>query len=338
MTAPRIRTTTVGSYPLPEWLLAQPSEQGLIDATRVIFDIQRQAGIDLPTDGEMYRFDPDHPDTNGMIEYFVHPMAGVRKDLGRSDAEAFRRQAGMGFRRRPAAVVEGPLGEGSLDLLSDCERAASVSGGPFKFTVTSPYMLARTLLDRHYRENFEALLMAVADVLAEQVRGLPCACVQLDEANIPGNPTDGPLAARAINRVLDAVDAGTERAVHLCFGNYGGQTIQKGAWEQILGFLNDLHCDHLVLELAHRPESDLDALKEVDSRIGIGIGVIDVKINHVETADEVAARIERAEKRLGGDGRLRWVHPDCGFWMLKRSVADRKIAALVAGRNLYLGG
>ena len=31
-----------------------------------------------------------------------------------------------------------------------------------------------------------------------------------------------------------------------------------------------------------------------------------------------------------GPGRVGWVHPDCGFWMLKRSVADRKIAALVA--------
>jgi 5-methyltetrahydropteroyltriglutamate--homocysteine methyltransferase len=61
-----------------------------------------------------------------------------------------------------------------------------------------------------------------------------------------------------------------------------------------------------------------------------------VKINHIESADEVAARIEIAEKRLGPD-RIGWVHPDCGFWMLKRSVADRKIAALVAGRNLYLG-
>jgi 5-methyltetrahydropteroyltriglutamate--homocysteine methyltransferase len=65
MTKPRIQTTTVGSYPVPEWLIALPSEQGIIDATRVIFDIQRQAGIDLPTDGELYRFDPDHPDTNG---------------------------------------------------------------------------------------------------------------------------------------------------------------------------------------------------------------------------------------------------------------------------------
>jgi len=34
---------------------------------------------------------------------------------------------------------------------------------------------------------------------------------------------------------------------------------------------------------------------------------------------------------------VKWIHPDCGFWMLKRSVADRKMAALVQGRDLYLG-
>ena len=33
--APRIKTTVVGSYPVPDWLLALPSEQALIDATRV---------------------------------------------------------------------------------------------------------------------------------------------------------------------------------------------------------------------------------------------------------------------------------------------------------------
>jgi len=38
-----------------------------------------------------------------------------------------------------------------------------------------------------------------------------------------------------------------------------------------------------------------------------------------------------------GPGRVRWVHPDCGFWMLKRSIADRKMEALVRGRDLYLG-
>ena len=87
---------------------------------------------------------------------------------------------------------------------------------------------------------------------------------------------------------------------------------------------------------AGAPVQDLDALKDVDAKIGVGIGVVDVKVNHIETADEVAARIETAEKILGKD-RVKWIHPDCGFWMLKRSVADRKMAALTAGRDKYLG-
>jgi 5-methyltetrahydropteroyltriglutamate--homocysteine methyltransferase len=330
---PEIRTTTVGSYPVPDWLAALPSEQARIDATRVVFDIQRQARIDLPTDGELYRFDVNHPETNGMIDYFLRPMAGIRSRVGRSDHEAFARKSTMQFRRKAAGVVEGPLGEGSLNLLADCALAAGVAGGPFKFTVTSPYMLARTLLDRHYG-GFEELTMALAEVLAAQVAGLPCDCLQVDEANIPGNPGDGPLAAVAINRVLDGFEG--RRAVHLCFGNYGGQTVQQGEWRALVEFLNLLHVDHLVLEMAHRPPGELAALRDVDPRTRLGIGVVDVKVNHVETPGEIARALDCAVKTLGA-GRIGWIHPDCGFWMLKRSVADAKIAALAKGRDLFLG-
>src|SRR6187402_1029160 len=99
---PRIRTTTVGSYPIPDWLAALPSEQARLDATRVIFDIQRQAGIDLPTDGELYRFDINHPDTNGMIDYFIRPLAGVSTAVGAGARRRFAGTAAMGFRRKPA--------------------------------------------------------------------------------------------------------------------------------------------------------------------------------------------------------------------------------------------
>ena len=331
--SPAIRTTTVGSYPVPEWLAALPSEQSLVDATRVVFDIQRQAGIDLPTDGELYRFDVNHPDTNGMIDYFVRRLGGIRSEIGRRDADAFRSKSEMRFRSKPAGVVVGPVTEGSLNLPDDCARAAAVAGGAFKFTLTSPYMLARTLLDEHYHD-LKRLTLAVADALAAQAAALECACVQVDEANVPGNPADGPLAAEAINRILAAVRG--EKAVHFCFGNYGGQTIQSGTWSALISFLNSLRADHLVLELAHRPPSDLEALREVDPRVGIGLGVVDIKVNHIETPEEVAHAIERAERVLG-PGRVRYAHPDCGFWMLKRSVADRKMSALVRGRDLYLG-
>lgn len=331
--SPQILTTTVGSYSQIDWLQIASSEQAVIDATQVVINTQRRLGIDLPTDGELYRFDPNHPDTNGMIEYFTRRLGGIRSEVGISDAQAFREKKEMGFRRKPSGVVVEEIGEGSLDLFTDCARAASVANGIFKFTLTSPYMLARTLLDNYYHD-FEALTLAIADALADQVPELPCACIQVDEANVTGNPKDGPLAAKAINRILDRMQC--EKAVHFCFGNYGGQSIQKGNWEALVDFLNSLHCDHLVLELAHRPKDDLEALAQIDERIGIGIGVVDVKVNHIETPDEIASRIEAVEKRLG-KGRVKWVHPDCGFWMLKRSIADRKMEALVKGRDKYLG-
>jgi 5-methyltetrahydropteroyltriglutamate--homocysteine methyltransferase len=333
MPEPLILTTTVGSYPLPEWLAGTRTEEARLDATRVVFNLQRQAGIDLPTDGELYRFDPNHPDTNGMIDYFVQHMSGVRTRTGRADWEASRAVEHLKFRTKPAGVIEGPLGEGSMNLPGDCEAAASVAGGPFKFTVTSPYMLARTLLDHHYRD-IEAVTMAIAAALANQARGLACDTLQVDEANVPGNPKAGPLAARAINVVLDAFAGRT--AVHLCFGNYGGQVIQHGHWAAILDFLNALHTDHLIMEIAHRPIEDLESLRGVDPRIKLGVGVIDVKVNQIETPEQIARRIEAADRALG-PGRVRWVHPDCGFWMLKRTVVDRKIAALAKGRDLFLG-
>lgn len=328
-----ILTTTVGSYPVPAWLHSMPSEQSLIDATRVVVDIQRQHGIDLPTDGELYRFDVNHPDTNGMIDYFIRPLAGIRSDVSREEWSEFRQMQSMAFRAKPAGVVEDAIGEGTLNLVSDCERAVNVAGTNLKFTVTSPYMLARTLLDKHYGD-FDRLLTSLAETLSAQVRELNCRCLQIDEANIPGNPQDGPRAAEAINIVLDAFSG--EKAVHFCFGNYGGQVIQQGSWKALIDFLNMLKCDHLVLELKHRPDADLVALKDVTNNIRLGIGVIDVKVNPIETVDEVATSIEKAEQVLG-PGRIGWVHPDCGFWMLQRSVADRKIEALVKGRDKYLG-
>lgn len=328
-----IQTTTVGSYSPIDWLAALPSEQAVLDATAVVIATQRNAGIDLPTDGELYRFDVNHPDTNGMIEYFTGQIGGIDPAVTLSDAKRFRERSDFAWRRKPAAVVREALGEGTLDLFEACSRSASVAGGDFKFTLTSPYMLARTLLDDHYGD-FDALTLAIADVLAAQVSELPCACVQVDEANVPGSPENAPIAAEAINRILDKVADGTQTAVHFCFGNYGGQTIQSGEWAALIEFLNSLHADHLVLELAHRPDDDLHALAEIDSRIQLGLGVIDIKVNHVESADEVAARIDKAARVVGAE-RIAFVHPDCGFWMLKRSIADRKIEALVRGRDLF---
>ena len=330
---PRIQTTVVGSYPIPNWLVAAPSEQALIDATRVVIDTQEQAGIDVVCDGELYRFDINHPETNGMIEYFVRPMQGVRYNMSFEEVINYRKEEGMRFRTRPPGVVEGALSSGTLDLPLACQRASALATKPFKFTVTGPHMLAKTLINKHYQDT-PALAHAIADVLAEQVKHIDADIIQLDEANLPGHPVEWEWAASALNRVLDAVK--TLPAVHLCFGNYGGQSIQSGTWAKLIKFLNALHVDHVVLECAHRPPEELEVFKELSPKIGFGLGVIDIKETEVEAASDVARAIERAEKMLG-EGRVKYIHPDCGFWMLQRSIADAKIRALAKGRDLFEG-
>jgi 5-methyltetrahydropteroyltriglutamate--homocysteine methyltransferase len=141
---PRIRTTVVGSYPIPDWLVASPSQQALLDATRVVIGTQEQAGIDVVCDGELYRFDVNHPETNGMIEYFVRPMDGITQRFSFDDLIAYRSKGGMKFRTRPPGTVIGPIGHGSLDLPLACARAKALATHTFKFTVTGPHMLAKT--------------------------------------------------------------------------------------------------------------------------------------------------------------------------------------------------
>ncbi len=329
---PRIKTTVVGSYPVPDWLAASPSEQALLDATRVVIHTQEQAGIDLVCDGELYRFDVNHPETNGMIEYFVRPMDGVRTRMGFDELVAYR-TGKMGFRGRPPGVVDGPIGAGTLALPDACAQAKRLASRPFKFTLTGPHMLAKTLVNRHYKSTAE-LALAIADALAGQVKHLDADVVQLDEANLPGHPDEWEWAAAAINRVLDAVR--TTPAVHLCFGNYGGQSVQRGTWGKLMDYLNALHVDHIVMECAHRPPEELAVFKDLRPEIGMGVGVVDIKRTEVESAAQVARAIEAAERVLG-PGRVTYVHPDCGFWMLKRPIADGKIRALAGGRDLYEG-
>ena len=311
-----IKTTVVGSYPMIDWLAANPSSQAVEDATMVVLKTQELAGIDLIADGELYRFDINHPETNGMIEYFVRPLGNVRSEVTRSDVEEFAKLKGMSFRSRPAAVVEGAIHEGMLDLVNAYRRIRPLTKVPMKFTITGPHMLSKTLLDYHYKD-LPSLAHALAAVLAKQIAEIDAAVVQVDEANLPGSPEEWEWAASAINLMLDAVP--NTPAVHLCFGNYGGQSVQKGTWNKLISYINALHADHVVLEFAHRGYNELEYFKDLE--VGIGLGVVDIKSTVIETPELIAKRLEYAVTVLG-ENRIRYIHPDCGFWMLKRSIAN----------------
>ena len=333
MAEPEIKTKVVGSYPIPSWLSTNPSTPTLRDAIMVVLKTQELAGIDLISDGELSRFDVSHPQTNGMIDYFIRPMGGISSTITREDLANFAAKQRMGFRTQPAGVVESAVTEGTLNLPRDWQFFKGLSPATTMFTFTAPYMLSRTLIDRHYGD-IRQLTMDIAEVLRKQVESIDAPVIQMDEAHLTGHAEDAEWAHEPFNHALSGIRG--EKSLHLCFGNYGGQSIQKGYWKDLMPFLNKLDVDPLVLEFARRGYDELDAFKELKAETKLGVGVVDIKDNEVESTEVIAKRIENAVNVLGMD-RIKWVHPDCGFWMLPRSVADRKMAALVAGRDAYLG-
>lgn len=320
---------------MPDWLKACPNEDTLVDAMSVVLRDHERLGIDVICDGELGRWDLERNAPGGMVERFARKMSGIQIGITREQRERFEESATTSYRANSPGVAISEIGEGELDLEFEWRRVKALSEKALKFTITSPYMLGRVVANGYYQKE-EDLVLAMADVLASQVKHIDAAVVQIDEPNLPGKPEDAELAAEAINRVLDQCHKAAEKAVHLCFGNYGGQMIQKGHYRELISFLNALHCDHLVLETTRRPSDELSQLKDVRPEIRIGMGVIDVKDLQIESGDRVARRIETLVAKVGGE-RLAYVHPDCGLQHLSRRIAIGKLAALVEGRNLFLG-
>ena len=68
----------------------------------------------------------------------------------------------------------------------------------------------------------------------------------------------------------------------------------------------------------------------------LSAGVVDVKSYHIESADEVAERIERLLAAGVPEAGLSLV-PDCGFSQTARWATKPKLRALVEGRDLVRG-
>ena len=101
----------------------------------------------------------------------------------------------------------------------------------------------------------------------------------------------------------------------------------------MLGF----RVDELVLEFANREMAEVGILGEIAAAgRDVGAGIIDVKNSYIETADDVAERVDAVLAAGVAPERLTLV-PDCGFSQTARWMARAKLRALVAGRDRVLG-
>ena len=124
---------------------------------------------------------------------------------------------------------------------------------------------------------------------------------------------------------------------HLCFGNYLGRPLARRTYRPVLDAMLGFRVDELVLEFANREMAEVGILGEIAAAgRDVAAGIVDVKNSYLETADEVAERIDAVLAAGVPPDRLSLV-PDCGFSQTARPATTAKLRALVAGRDLVLG-
>jgi 5-methyltetrahydropteroyltriglutamate--homocysteine methyltransferase len=333
-------TSTAGSYARPSWLFAaltaaERGELGAADVAELLDDAvdlaireQEAAGIDVVTDGEMRR-------AGFFTAAFYGRLTGVRPLApGRLVGPTGHDQ------QHRFDVVEPITAPDGLGVVEEYAYARGRTGKPLKMSIPGPFTLSGRLAfgrGEVYADRLAAA-WAFVPILNAELRALATAgaeFVQVDEPSPAIHPEATAEFAALMNAALDGV-SGLRVAVHLCFGNYMGRPLAKRTYRPILDTMLAYRADELVLEFANREMTELDVLTDLTPQRDLAIGVIDVKSYYLETAEDVAERIDRVLGAGVPAERLTLV-PDCGLSQTARWAARPKLRALVEGTRLVLG-
>ncbi|HXY24097.1 MAG TPA: hypothetical protein VEI73_05570 [Candidatus Acidoferrum sp.] len=326
MELPILPTTVVGSYSMPGWLerlkteyyARRISRRDLDEihdtAVKAAIKDQEMAGLDIISDGELRR--------DNMIDYFAERLPGVQIDHA---TKKFHYDL-------YDSKVQGKLPIGPLGLVDDFKFLRANTERETKFCITGPHTLSKRIRNEHYPSEQE-FAMDLARVMNPELKAIAKAgahFIQVDEPYFSGFPEDFEWGVKALNLLVDGVEA--KVAVHICYGNRYGKPSWEGSYEYLMPGILDAHVQQITLEFARRGGEDLEIFRELPPRFELGIGVIDVKTQAVETPDLVAERIRKALEVIPAE-RL-FVLPDCGLLHLSRDVAFAKLAAMVGGTHL----
>jgi 5-methyltetrahydropteroyltriglutamate--homocysteine methyltransferase len=326
MTLPVLPTTVTGSYSMPEWLKRAKNDylqrrvsrhdlDDMYDAVRkAAVKDQEVAGVDTISDGELQR--------DNMIDYFAERLPGVQVDFG---SKRF-------YYDYYDSTVRSKLATGALGLVDEARFLRGLTDRRTKVTVSGPHTLVKRIQNLYYPSE-EAFALDLGRVLNLELRELARAGVtdlQIDEPYYSGFPEDLPWAIRAINAMVDSLDA--QVTLHICYGNRYGKPSWEGSYRYLFPTIAQAKVHAISLEFARRGDEDLQLFNEFKVPFKIGLGVIDVKSHDVESPGVVADRIRRALKILPAERLV--INPDCGLVHLPRDVAFMKLSGMVEGTRL----
>jgi len=308
-----LQTTTVGSFPKPEYLsrartkaskgdLSPEELRGLEEkATTEWIRFQEEIGIDVLVDGEQYRGD--------MATYFAENIEGT-------EISGLVRSYGNRFYKKPIIVdklrLRGPI---SVDWF---RFAQDQSDRPVKGMITGPYTMMDWSFDEYYGSRADACL-AFAKLLHQEAVALQAAgakVIQVDEPALSTRFDELPLVVKAVGIVTQGIEAKT--VLHTCYGNYN----------EIFEYFNKLPVDQIDLEMSNSGLDLLDRFKREPLRKEIAFGVIDVHSHVIEEEALIRERIEKA-LTIFAPSKL-FIDPDCGLKTRSLEEAQAKLRNMVA--------
>ena len=142
-----------------------------------------------------------------------------------------------------------------------------------------------------------------------------------------------------IKPVLDEMRQGDcVSQLHVCRGNFTRDeaALLTGDYSQMSDFFESVNADMLTLEFSTPRAGELEALFQnprLAEQIRLGLGVVNPRIDYVETPEEIIAAVEKAMEYLPAE-RI-WLNPDCGFAtfanrpMNGMDIIDKKMRAMV---------
>jgi 5-methyltetrahydropteroyltriglutamate--homocysteine methyltransferase len=337
-----LRTSVVGSHARPSWFVAgiaaaERGEFGPVDLTEMLDDAvdlalrdQEDAGIDLVSDGEMRR-------AGFFTAEFYRHVTGVRP----LPADRLLGAGGHDQQHR-FEVLEPITAPDGLGVIAEYRYASGRARRPLKVTLPGPYTLSgrlRTGPGEVYRER-DAAAEAFVPILRAELLGLAeagAAHIQIDEPSPAIHPDAPSDFAALFNASVEPIVGKVRLGAHLCFGNYLGRPLARRTYRPVLDAMLGFRVDELVLEFANREMAEVEILVEITAAgRDVAAGVVDVKNYYLESADEVAERID-AVLATGVPAGMLTLVPDCGFSQTARWATLAKLRALVAGRDLVRG-
>lgn len=305
---PLLPTTSVGSFPKPDYLQQararyakgqlSRSELETLEkrATEFWLATQQEIGIDVAVDGEQYRGD--------MVTYFAEQMDGF--EIG-----GLVRSYGNRYYYKPIIVSDvkwrGPI------TVRWWTFAQSLSSIPVKGMLTGPYTIMDWSFNEHYPDR-KATCMALAQEIRKEVEALIEAgakIIQIDEPALSVRPEELPIAIEAMQSVTEGLPA--YFISHACYG----------AFENIYPEMLKLPIDNFDLEMSNSNLDLLDLFKRIPFTKDLSFGVVDVHSHVIEDLDTVCARVQQGLEVVSKDAL--WIDPDCG---LKTRTVEEAIAKL----------